>query len=178
MVRDSAWHPLLTAMPTRTVDTLPDNAFSAILAAPFGGFGIRSDGKEIRELVFLPPGTPVRVPDDALAERAVTQITAWLGDPDRPFDLPLAERGTPFQRRVWAAIADIPRGERRRYGSLAIELGSAARAVGQACGANPFPLIVPCHRVVAASGLGGFAGANGGYLLDAKRWLLRFEAGR
>lgn len=164
-------------MPTRTVEAFPD-AFSAILATPFGGFGIRSHGTEIRELVFLPPGTPVRAPVDALAERAARQISAWLDDPDRQFDLPLAECGTPFQRRVWAAIAHIPRGEYRRYGSLAVELGSAPRAVGQACGANPFPLIVPCHRVVAANSLGGFAGATDGYLLDAKRWLLHFEAGR
>lgn len=162
-------------MSARAVDLSP-GAFSAILAAPFGRFGVRTNGELIHELVFLPPATPVRAPDCALAEQAVAQISRWLDDPDRPFDLPLAERGTSFQRRVWAAIAAIPRGESRRYGSLAIELGSAARAVGQACGANPFPLVVPCHRVVATSGLGGFAGATGGYLLDAKRWLLEFEA--
>ncbi|NMG76802.1 methylated-DNA--[protein]-cysteine S-methyltransferase [Aromatoleum diolicum] len=164
-------------MPARDIAKSP-GAFSAILAAPFGGFGIRADDTQIRELVFLPPGMPTRPPDSKLAEHAVAQITSWLDDPDRPFDLPLAERGTPYQRRVWAAITNIPRGEWRRYGSLADELNSAARAVGQACGANPFPLIVPCHRVVAKSGLGGFAGATGGYLLDAKRWLLDFEARR
>ena len=161
-------------MPVRDTDTSPD-AFSAILATPFGSFGIRSDDTQIRELVFLPPGTPVRAPTNTLAEQAVVQITGWLDDPDRPFDLPLAARGTPFQQRVWMTISNIPRGEFRRYGDLATELNSAARAVGQACGANPFPLIVPCHRVVAANGLGGFAGATGGYLLGAKRWLLDFE---
>ena len=162
-------------MPARNTDLQPD-VYSAVLAAPFGGFGIRSDRERIWELVFLPPRTPVHAPDGALAERAASQIERWIDDPDRPFDLPLATRGTPFQRRVWAAIAAIPRGERRQYGYLATDLGSAARAVGQACGANPFPIVVPCHRVVAASGLGGFANASGGYLLDAKRWLLAHEA--
>lgn len=153
-------------------------AYSAVLATPFGGFGVRADDRMIRELVFLPPGTPTVAPDSLLAERATSQILAWLDDPDRPFDLPLAQRGTPFQQRVWSAIAAIPRGRLRTYGNIATTLGSAARAVGQACGANPFPIVVPCHRVVAAGGLGGFANSTGGYLLDAKRWLLAFEAGR
>ena len=61
------------------------------------------------------------------------------------------------------------------YGKLAADLGSAPRAVGQACGANPFPLIVPCHRVTSAAGLGGFANAREGWLLEVKRWLLAFE---
>ena len=165
-------------MNANKLDT-PSLRFSAILELPFGGFGIRADADRILELRFLPPATPTLAPETALAEQAAAQITAWLDDPDRAFDLPLAESGTPFQRRVWAAIATIPRGTHRNYGSIASELGSAARAVGQACGANPFPIVVPCHRVVAAGGgLGGFANSTGGYLLDTKRWLLRFEASR
>lgn len=153
--------------------------FSAVLTLPFGGLGVRSDPSCIRELVFLPPGTLARAPDSPLAERAAMQILAWLDDPDRPFELPLAERGTPFQRRVWSSITAIPRGSHRTYGDIAATLNSAARAVGQACGANPFPIVVPCHRVVAAGGsLGGFANSTGGYLLDTKRWLLQSEAGR
>ncbi|NMG15577.1 methylated-DNA--[protein]-cysteine S-methyltransferase [Aromatoleum bremense] len=152
--------------------------FAATLSVPFGAFGIRVAGNAIHELVFLPPGTRAIPPDCALAERAATQIYAWLEDPDRPFDLPLATRGTLFQRRVWDAIAAIPRGETRQYAHLSDALGSAARAVGQACRANPFPLVIPCHRVVSATGIGGFAGASGGYLIDAKHWLLAFEANR
>ena len=96
---------------------------------------------------------------------------------DKPFTVVgiLARTGTPFRQRVWAAISAIPRGRTATYGALAAQLGSAPRAVGQACGANPFPLIVPCHRVTAASGLGGFANAHDGWLLDVKRWLLAFE---
>lgn len=157
---------------------LSGDAFAATLVVPFGAFGIKVAQNLIHELVFLPPGTPAMPPGCALAERAATQIHKWLEDPDRPFDLPLAVRGTLFQRRVWDAIAAIPRGETRQYAHLSKALASAARAIGQACRANPFPLVIPCHRVVSATGIGGFAGASGGYLIDAKRWLLAFEADR
>ena len=86
---------------------------------------------------------------------------------------PLALEGTPFSRRVWKALLNIPCGQVRSYGQLAQGLGrpGAARAVGRACGANPIPLFVPCHRVVAADGgLGGFSSG-----LPWKRWLLRRE---
>jgi methylated-DNA-[protein]-cysteine S-methyltransferase len=155
-----------------------EGEFAAVLSVPFGSFGIRIAGEFIAEFVFLAPETRPLAPASPLAEQAAIQIFAWLEGPDRPFDLPLAARGTPFQRRVWDAIAAIPRGEQRRYGTLAARLGSAARAVGQACGANPFPLVVPCHRVVSAGGIGGFAGSTDCFLIDAKRWLLDFEARR
>ena len=153
-------------------------AFAAVVPTPFGALGIACDAERIHELVFLPPGSVPVAPGNALAALAAAQLEAWLADPDYPFALPLAVRGTPFQRRVWDAIAHIPRGQVRRYAQLAADLGSAARAVGQACGANPFPLIVPCHRVVATNGLGGFARDTGGHLLATKRWLLAFEAHR
>jgi methylated-DNA-[protein]-cysteine S-methyltransferase len=77
---------------------------------------------------------------------------------------------------VWAAIAAIPFGETRSYGGLAESIGSGARAVGNACGANPYPLVVPCHRVIAADqSLGGFARQRGGFLLTVKQWLLQHE---
>lgn len=163
---------------SRFAATHRDAAFSATLRTPFGPFGIRVEGEAIAELVFLPPGTPLRAPDSQLARRAAEQIDAWLANPDFRFDLPLAMRGTPFQQRVWQQISDIPRGQVRTYGELAGRLNSASRAVGQACGANPFPLVIPCHRVVSKSGIGGFAGATGGHLLDTKRWLLAFESRR
>jgi methylated-DNA-[protein]-cysteine S-methyltransferase len=152
--------------------------FAAVLALPFGALGVYASADALVELVFLPPDTPLCPPASYPAERAAVQLAAWLNDPDYVFDLPLAPRGTPFQRRVWHAIATIPRGQRATYGTLARQLGTASRAVGQACGANPFPIVVPCHRVVSAGGMGGFAGATEGYLLDAKRWLLDFETRR
>lgn len=150
----------------------------AVLATPFGAFGINTDGACITALTFLPPGTPVQAPRSPVAARAAKQIEAWLQDPDTPFDLPLAPHGTPFQQRVWAAISAIPRGEVLTYGAMARSLGSAARAVGQACGANPYPLVVPCHRVVSAAGIGGFANARDGHLIATKKWLLALEQTR
>ncbi|HSD38895.1 MAG TPA: methylated-DNA--[protein]-cysteine S-methyltransferase [Rhodocyclaceae bacterium] len=98
-----------------------------------------------------------------------------MENPAQKFDFPVLNRGTPFQRRVWQAIAEIPAGEIRTYGELSASIGGTARAVGQACGANPFPIVVPCHRVVAKTGIGGFANARDGWLLETKRWLLKHE---
>jgi methylated-DNA-[protein]-cysteine S-methyltransferase len=84
--------------------------------------------------------------------------------------------GTPLQRAVWDAMCAIPRGKTRTYGDIARELGAEAREIGQACGDNRLPIVIPCHRVVAANGLGGFAHATSGYLIEVKRWLLAHEA--
>ena len=156
-------------------------SFDAVQRTPFGAMGVRVAGETISELVFLPrleSAGIVAVPArrSALAREACRQIAAFVVDADFRFDLQLAGRGTDFQRRVWEAIAAIPRGRTRSYGELARELGSAPRAVGQACGANFFPLVIPCHRVVAAAGLGGFAHHEGGFHLRVKRWLLAHEA--
>ncbi len=150
--------------------------FDAVLKTPFGALGVRTAGKAIAEIRFLPPGTTARKPQNALAERACAQLAAYLADPKAGFDLPLEPAGTDFQRSVWRAIAAIPQGRTLTYGEIAKRLQSAPRAVGQACGRNPYPVVVPCHRVVASDGgLGGFANARGGYLLDTKRWLLEHE---
>ena len=151
--------------------------FSAIVAAPFGAIGIRTDAGIIREMVYLPPHFHEKDATDGLADRAVTQIERYLADPDFKFDLPLIETGSAFQKKVWGAISSIPRGTVRTYGYIAKHIGSAPRAVGQACGANWFPLVIPCHRVTAAGGLGGFSNHDdeNGFHLSVKRWLLRHE---
>lgn len=108
-----------------------------------------------------------------LLDRAVSQIQDYFDGRRQSFDLPLMPHGTAFQRRVWAALVAIPFGETRSYGALARELGSAARAVGQANGANPIPLLIPCHRCLAAGGgLGGYSGGEGP---PTKAWLLAHE---
>lgn len=107
---------------------------------------------------------------------AVTaELAAYFADPGHRFELPLRVTGTPFQRRVWAALRAIAPGRTRTYGDLAAELGTSPRAVGGACRANPCPIVVPCHRVVGAAGLGGFAGDTSGHKVAVKRWLLRHE---
>jgi methylated-DNA-[protein]-cysteine S-methyltransferase len=151
--------------------------FSAIVGAPFGAIGIRTEAGQLRELVYLPPHFSEKDATDALADQAGQQVERYLADPDFQFSLPLAELGSAFQQRVWTAIASIPRGSVRTYGQVAKHIGSAPRAVGQACGANWFPLVIPCHRVTAAGGLGGFSHHDDehGFHLSVKRWLLTHE---
>ncbi len=151
--------------------------YEAVIATPFGRLGVRIDGDAVSEISFLPDDARLRAPAGALAGRVCAQVQRYLHDPGFRFDLPLKPAGTEFQRRVWGAISAIPPGGTRSYGEIARELGSAPRAVGQACGENRLPLVVPCHRVVSASGIGGFAHADGGYLLRVKRWLLAHEGG-
>ena len=128
---------------------------------------------------YLPLSVDSMNPGNALAERAVRQIERYREDPDAKFDLPLLIEGTPFQLRLWDALRKIPRGRTLTYGEMARKLGGedfeSARSVGQACGDNRLPIVIPCHRVVAADGLGGFGHSTDGYLLEAKRWLLMHE---
>lgn len=157
---------------------LQANVFSAVVEAPFGAIGIRTAESILKELVYLPPHWETLAPIDAVAERTTLQLQRYLREPDCRFDLPLAIVGTAFQQRVWAMIAAVPRGHTTTYGAIAKALRTAPRAVGQACGANWFPVVIPCHRVTAASGLGGFAHSDDetGFQLGVKKWLLAHEA--
>ena len=107
-----------------------------------------------------------------LLDEAARQLAAYFEGKLSHFDLPLAPAGSPFEKRVWAAMQQIPYGETRCYGDLAEAIGSVPRAVGGACGRNPIPVVVPCHRVLAKGGIGGYSGQGG---LDTKRALLRLE---
>jgi methylated-DNA-[protein]-cysteine S-methyltransferase len=149
--------------------------YQAKMETPFCVLGIRTESDALAEIRFLPRWHEPVAPADALAEEACRQIGRYIGDPEYRFRLPLRSCGTPFQRRVWRSIADIRPGCTETYGTIAAQLHSAAQAVGQACGANPFPLVIPCHRVVARMGLGGFANRESGFLLSIKRWLLEHE---
>jgi methylated-DNA-[protein]-cysteine S-methyltransferase len=164
--------------------------YDVVVAFPRMKVAVRTRGGRVTDIAYLPPSTEILFPKTALAEKAAKQLEAYLADPDTKFDLPLLVEGTPFQKRLWAALCEIPRGRTMTYGELAKRLGGADaakrlggahaemnRAVGQACGDNRLPIVIPCHRVVAANGLGGFAHATGGYLLEAKRWLLAHERG-
>lgn len=150
--------------------------YQAKLAAPFAVLGVRIEEDWLTDIEYLPPDTPLLAPRTALAREVCDQLQAYLDDPDFVFDLSMHIGGTVHQRRVWRAIQDIPAGKTRSYGDIAVELHSAPRAVGQACGANRLPIVIPCHRVIAKSGaLGGFMNASDGMPMDIKRWLLRHE---
>jgi methylated-DNA-[protein]-cysteine S-methyltransferase len=126
-------------------------------------------------IVALSWGCPADPDETPLLREAKRQLDAYFAGRLRDFDLPIAPDGSAFQRRVGEAMRRIPYGEVRTYGDLAREVGSAARAIGGACGRNPLPVIVPCHRVLGSAGaIGGYSGGGG---LDTKRQLLALERG-
>lgn len=153
--------------------------FNAIWSGPLGRIGVRVQDDFVVAIEQLEPG-PAQAADHPLAAETVRQLAAWYEDPSRPFSLPLAPAPTPFQRRFRALLCTVPAGETRSYGELARQLASAPRAVGGACRANPLPLVVPCHRVIAADGgIGGYGGAWGsGEAVDFKQRLLLHERER
>ncbi len=102
------------------------------------------------------------------------QLEEYFDGQRTSFDLALSPHGTAYRRRVWAALCEIPPGQTRTYADIARVAGGSARSVGQANGANPIPVLIPCHRVVASAGLGGYSGGDGA---DTKRFLLQLEAG-
>jgi len=139
--------------------------------------GVTTRDGQVVGIRYLPLSHQDISAKNPLAERAARQIESYRENPDTRFDLPLRVEGTPFQRAVWQAMCAIARGKTRTYGDIAKDLNGEAKAVGQACGDNRLPIVIPCHRVVAADGIGGFSHARGGFPLEAKRWLLAHEIG-
>jgi methylated-DNA-[protein]-cysteine S-methyltransferase len=113
--------------------------------------------------------------ETALLRRGRDQLQAFFDGALTAFDLPLAPAGSPYRQRVWQALRAIPFGQTSSYADIARAAGGSARSVGGANAANPIPIIIPCHRVVGASGLGGYSGAEG---IETKRWLLDLEMGQ
>ena len=152
--------------------------FQARVRTPFATLGVSATDTHVTGIRFLAPDTPALMPaKGSVAHLACVQIQAYLEDGRFAFDLPLRLAGTRHRMEVWEAMQRISAGETRSYGEIATLLRSSARAVGGACGANPIPLVVPCHRIVAAGGsLGGFMGELGaGFETAIKRWLLEHE---
>ena len=138
--------------------------------SPVGNLTVSEDNGAIVALDFGRGMTQTRT---ALLDAAVAQLAAYFDGSLTRFDLPLNPHGTAFQKKVWHLMVAIPYGGTRAYADLARDLNSAPRAIGGACGANPIPVIIPCHRVLAAGGkLGGYSGGEG---LDTKIALLRLE---
>jgi methylated-DNA-[protein]-cysteine S-methyltransferase len=140
-----------------------------------GGLRVCYQGEEITSVDLLASRSRTQAPRTDFERTLQDQFEAYFADPGYRFQLPLHPQGTPFQQRVWAALRTIPAGRVRSYGELAEQLGSSARAVGNACRRNPIPILVPCHRVVSRSGIGGFGGAVEGRLVEQKRRLLQHE---
>ena len=168
--------PLPSAAPT-------DEPVRALrLDSPAGALVVRESGSAIVGLEWLRPNRPSG-PRHASTGRSVSAVSALLVEAGRQlheyfagrrqtFDLPLSPAGSPFHQDVWRLMRKIPFGLTSTYGELAQQLGCAAQPVGGACAANPIAILIPCHRVVAAAGLGGFSGGSG---VESKRFLLRHE---
>lgn len=149
------------------------------LDSPVGPLLLAAGDDGLRLIEFANPRHPTtpeadwREGDNAVLRVTRAQLREYFAGARRAFDLPLAPRGTAFQRRVWDALATIPYGSTTSYGEIARRIGTpdAVRAVGAANGRNPLPIVVPCHRVIGADGsLTGFGGG-----LPTKRFLLRLE---
>ena len=147
--------------------------YDAVVAAPFGAVGIYIQGVQV-VLELLPEKHPTKLAQHKVAANLANQIEAYFNNPRNDFNLPIVFKGTPFQRRVWQAISAIACGRVLTYGEIAEQIGSGPRAVANACGANNLPLVVPCHRVVAKNGIGGYMqGQTDG--IKIKQWLLKHE---
>ena len=145
------------AMPYRTIDS------------PFGPLTIEAkDGA----IIALEWRRTEEQSDDLLLVDAAQQLSEYVAGARQSFDLPLAPEGGPLQQAVMQEMRAIPFGETRSYGDIAKAVGAPAQAIGQACGANPIPVIIPCHRVTGSDGLGGFSGLGG---VETKVALLRHE---
>jgi methylated-DNA-[protein]-cysteine S-methyltransferase len=140
------------------------------LHSPIGDLTL---SEETGSIVALDWGWGRDQTETPLLRAAREQLFAYFDGALSAFDLPLDPPGTQFQKRVWQALCAIPYGRTRTYAETAARVGTIARAVGQANRVNPIPVLIPCHRVVATTGLGGYSGGEG---LHTKRWLLALEA--
>ncbi|HEY1796826.1 MAG TPA: methylated-DNA--[protein]-cysteine S-methyltransferase [Stellaceae bacterium] len=139
------------------------------MPSPVGMLTLTEDEGAIVSVAW---GGKVRSNGSPLLAEAARQLEAYFSGELADFDLPLRPAGSQFEQRVWGAMQRIPYGKTQCYGELATSIGSAARAVGGACGRNPIPIVIPCHRVLAKVGLGGYSGRGG---LATKQTLLSLE---
>jgi methylated-DNA-[protein]-cysteine S-methyltransferase len=149
--------------------------YDAVVGTPVGRVGIVMQNDALVDVSFLGHTASLRAPRTVLARKTCRQLRSYFTNPHRSLHIPLKLSGTAFQQRVWRALRRIPTGRTLSYGALARKLSTSARAVGNACRANPIPIVIPCHRVVASNGAGGFMGKRSGSALHLKQRLLQHE---
>jgi len=150
--------------------------YHALIPTPFATLGLKTRNQTLQELDFIFEELSSPMYQNEFTEYVGDEVQQYLADARHPLSLNLTLNGTKFQRSVWRQMQLIPSGECLSYSDVALKLKSGARAVGNACRRNPIPLIVPCHRIIAKNGLGGFAGDRTGELVEVKRWLLNHES--
>ena len=150
-------------------------SYHAKLATPFAVLGVRTVGNRVTDIDYLPIGIETLAPTTKLAERTCRELERYLDDPQYAPRVPFEYAGTAFQCKVWREISAIPVGRTLTYNDIARALKTAPRPVGGACGRNRLPIVIPCHRVLGAGGIGGFMGGHAEPALAIKRWLLKHE---
>jgi methylated-DNA-[protein]-cysteine S-methyltransferase len=145
---------------------------STIVASPLGNLRLVASGGALTAVAWT-DAAPSGATNDPILQAAAEQLARYFDDSRHAFDLPLQPKGDAFERAVWQAMCAIPSGETATYGAIGLATDKPARAVGGACGRNPIPIIIPCHRVVGANGaMTGYSGKGG---VETKQWLLRHE---
>lgn len=148
---------------------------SVTFDSPLGKLCINVKGDRLCAINIGKDGQGACSDDNNILKQLQMELQAYFNNGACRFSIPLDLQGTEFQKRVWHALSRIPAGDTTTYGQLATQLNSSPRAIGNACRANPVPIVIPCHRVIAKQGIGGYDGQRSGRRLDIKRWLLRHE---
>ena len=150
-------------------------AYSAVIDTPPGRLALQTTDTMLVGVDYIDKRTPLKKPQSRMAKEVVKQLQNYFNDSAFVFDLPIQLDGTVHQKKVWQMLRKIRPGITMTYGELASHIKSGARAVGNSCRRNPVSVVIPCHRVVEASGIGGYSGHTDGETLNRKYWLLEHE---
>lgn len=150
--------------------------YSAIISTPIGKLGLETAREKLVRIRFLSANNQIFNPVDNFTQSVVQELSAYFKNPKHSFKMNYELNGTEFQQKVWEAILSIKVGKTLTYSDLAKELNTGPRAIGNACRHNLIPIIIPCHRITAVTGLGGYSGAIEGGLPVIKQWLLNHES--
>lgn len=145
----------------------------AVISSPIGNLYLNFSNQTLCSLEVT--HLPVSSRAEPYMAKTIAAINNYFVNPSQQFDIALAISGTTFQKKVWEALCQIPAGKTLTYGQLAKQLKTSPRAIGQACRTNPLIIVIPCHRIIAQHGLGGYSGAREGKWLSVKEWLLTHE---
>lgn len=146
-----------------------------VIASPIGKLGLLIVNNKLAGIQFLPAKSSVRRTSNSAVRQTVNKLNKYFRNPKLQLEIPIQIQGTLLQQKIWRFLQKIPSGKTVTYGELAQKIGTGPRIIGNACRRNPIPLVIPCHRVVAAVGLGGYCGQANNRFLKTKKWLLMHE---
>lgn len=149
--------------------------YDCVFSTPIGKLGVVVAAGQVAAVDFLQAQASLQKPKNKAVSKIVSKIQGYFLKPQAKFHLISNSQGTLLQQKIWRLLQKIPVGETITYGELAQKVGTSPRVIGNACRLNPLPVIVPCHRVIAKRGLGGYCGRVKGKLSKIKRWLLQHE---